>query len=186
MEGEPPVHQQHDRVAQVDVVERVGDQDHRLALVRELSEEQHQRFLQSRVEAARGLVEEQQARLGEQLGRDRHPLALPSGKVVDGSVAPLAELQGGEDLVDATGSFLRRRVRGQTQAGRVLEALADRELAVDDVFLGHVAEPGLQGLEAAVEVGVVDQDLPFARPGEPRTARRARSTCPHPRARSAP
>jgi len=113
VEGESSVHQQHDRVAQVDVVERVGDQDHRLALVGELSEEQHQRFLQPRVEAARGLVEEKQAGLGEQLGRDRHPLALPSGKVVDGGVAPLAELQGGEDLVDSTGSFLRRRVRGQ-------------------------------------------------------------------------
>jgi len=44
----------------------------------------------------------------------------------------------------------------------VLEALADRELAMDDVLLRHVAEPGLQGFEATVEVGVVDQDLAFA------------------------
>ena len=100
VEGELALDEQHHRVAEVDVVEGVGDEHDGLALVAQLAQQEHERLFQAGIEAAGRLVEQQQRRLRQQLGGDRDALALSAGEKVDGDVGALAELEGGEHVGD--------------------------------------------------------------------------------------
>ena len=140
VEGQASVDEQHHRVAEVDVVERVGDQHHRLALVAQLPQQEHERLLQAWIQAAGGLVEEEQGGLGEQLGGDGDALALAARQAVDGRLRAVGQLEGGHHLQHALAPLAGGGVGGQAQPRRVLQAARHRQLAVHDVVLGHVAD----------------------------------------------
>jgi DNA-binding beta-propeller fold protein YncE len=57
----------------------VRDHDDGAAVVRQLGHHLHHRLVEPGVEPGCRLLGEQQRRLGEQLERDAHPLALPAG-----------------------------------------------------------------------------------------------------------
>ena len=72
-------------------------------------------------------------------GRDRGALALAPGEPEDGDVAALAQFQRAEHGLAALGTLDGRAVGWQAKPGRVVETLPDRQLAVNDVVLRHVA-----------------------------------------------
>ena len=131
----------------------MSDHDDRAAPVGQLAQFLHDLLVQGRVEAGRGLVEEQQGRLGEQFQGDRDTLALPAGQRVDALLGPLGEIERVEDLRDPLAAFLARYVVGEPQRGGETQRPPDGELAVQDVVLRHeadaVAQFGVVGVQVA-------------------------------------
>jgi hypothetical protein len=145
----PPLgHEQH-VVALLDVGGRVRDHHDRAPGVGQAAQRVHHLLLEPRVEAAGRLVEEEQARVGQQLGRDRHALALPARQLEDVLVAVRRHLDVVEHAGDAGLDLAGRRVRRQPQLGAVGQRLVDAQAGVQDVVLRHVAE------HAAVRVEVL-------------------------------
>jgi len=93
----------------------------------------HQLRAARRVEAGGRLVEEEQGRLGEQLRRDRGPLALAAGQFADRDERTADQLKGPQHHVD-------RRAGHAAQRRGVAERAGERQREVNDVVLGDVAD----------------------------------------------
>ena len=104
------------------------------------AQQPHHARLEARVEAGRRLVEEQQARAAEQLGRHAGALALTAGERPDARVRMLVERQLVHHPLDARLDVAGRGVARQPQAGRVAERLAHGEARVHDLVLRDVAD----------------------------------------------
>ena len=91
---------QHQRVADVHVGDRVGGEHDRPALVREQPQQQHHPLVEARVEAGGGLVEEDDLRLAQQFAGDRHALALAAAERLDQLAALVGQAQQREHVAD--------------------------------------------------------------------------------------
>ena len=119
--------------------------------------------LEARVEAGRRLVEEQQARPAEQLGRDARPAC---------AARPTASRSGSRRARSSPSSSRTRcdrrldvgpaRVVRQPQPRGVAQRLAHGQLAVDDLVLGQVADVGEPGRDRLA----ADRDRPAGRVGD--------------------
>src|SRR5690606_23784645 len=107
------------------------------------------------VEPRGGLVEQEQVGPGEQLDGGTGPLALAAGQVANPHVGALGQVEvaqgGGDDPVDLVGAG----AGGEPQPGRVAQAAGQRQLPVDDVVLGHVADGRATAFAGAGRVPVV-------------------------------
>jgi hypothetical protein len=90
----------------------------------------------------RGLVEEEQARPGEQFDRDAGPLALPARQVAHPHVGTVGEVEVVQGLVDGSRDPGRVGARRQPQPGRVAQRTPQRQVPVDDVVLRDEAGSG--------------------------------------------
>jgi len=90
---------------------------------------------QGRVDAHGRLVEEEHLGLVHERAREREPAAHAAGELQRGRPLPSAQLDEVEDVLD------RRLVRVPQEAGEEAEVLADRQLRIDRLGLGHVADP---------------------------------------------
>ncbi len=78
--------------------------------------------------------------IGEQLGGDAGPLALPATQRADPDVGEIGEANRLDRLADGSVDLGRARRRGQPQPRRVPERALERQVEMDDVVLRHVAE----------------------------------------------
>ncbi len=151
---DPRLVHDHEPVAQLlRLVHVVGRQDERHAALLESVEAIPEQVARLRVEAGRRLVEEQQLGLVDERAGDRQAALHPARHVLDLVARPLRELGEVEQLVGAAGAF--RAAEAEVPAVDH-EVLADRELVVERVLLGHDAEarPDLR----TVPFGVQAQD----------------------------
>ena len=133
----------HDQpVAQAEALRRVRDDDHRPGLARQLAQQRHHPRLEPRVQSGRGLIEEQQARAAQDLGRETDALALTARQRADARVGVRLEPKllkrshhGSLDLLLAT-------VGRQPQARREAQRLAHAERGMHDLVLRQVADVG--------------------------------------------
>ena len=156
---------EHERVAHVDVGDRVGRQDDGATLVGEKPEQEHHPLVEPRVEARRRLVEEEDLRLDQELGRDRHALALPTAQRLH-ELSPLVlEVDERERAIDARLALLLRHVLAEADARLEPQRLLDAQVSVHDVVLGHEAHEGAVGAPALVEAHRVVGDVARDRSG---------------------
>ena len=160
IESEIPAPGEEDHlVAQQHVPCGMRDQQHRMALTGELAQEIHHPALAARVKARRDLIEEEEARLGEQLGAERDTSLLAAAEFADHPVPALRKVQYLQHFRYAPFALLRGRVSGQPQSGRVVQRLMDGQLHVNDVLLRNIPQLRAVNMEVGVEVVAVDQDL---------------------------
>ena len=118
-----------------------------------------------RIEPRGRLVEEQHLGVGEQLHRDRRPLALAARQRAHPDVGPGRQIQPGERLVD--GPLELRAGPGQAQAGGVQQRAAEGELSMDDVVLGDDADPAGAGQGVGGRAVGADAGRAAGRPAHP-------------------
>ena len=159
----------------IQVFEVVGDHDDRTAVLGQLLHAVHDVLFELHVQAGGGLVQEEHGRLGQQLKRDVDPFLLAPGqrrgRGVRGRLRAvlrgLVELELVEDLLDPDAALLVRGVTGESQLGRVAEGAARGQMGIDDILLGHQADPVPQFGVMRVEIAVVVQDRALGRGRHP-------------------
>ena len=103
-----------------DLVEQVGPSKHmrrtnHSAIVRrKATQDLHQRELRGRIQSGGRFVQEEHSRLVEQLSRDAHPFALPSGKLKDPLVTVFAETETLDRFIDQNARWVEGDARIQT------------------------------------------------------------------------
>jgi hypothetical protein len=83
----------------------------------------------------------------------------PPGQAGDRHVGAPGETELGDHLLHAAGAFLRGHVGWEAELGCVLEGSADRQLGMQDVVLGDVADAPAQFVVEAIEVPPVVEDV---------------------------
>ena len=102
-----------------------------------------------RIDAARGLVEEDDARLVNQGNRERELLSPPQRKAAHGDVGDLREAESREHLLGA----LTNLVAGQpVDAAVQADVLTGRQVLVEREALAHVPDAALHGLALRCQV----------------------------------
>ena len=152
----PTPRQEHDAIAQREVRDRVRREHDGRGSVGKLAQVADQLRARGRVEAGRRLVQEEDARFGEELDGDAGALALPAAQRADPDVGVLGQPDGvdrGMDRVVDLGCGCRRR---EPEPGRVAERVSKREVGVDDVVLGHVADHAAELPQVGVQVDAVE------------------------------
>ena len=149
-------------VADVDMGQGVGGEDNGAALVGQQAEQQHDLLVEPRVESRGRLVEEQDLGLAQQLGSDRHPLALPATQRLDDLVALVAQPDQRQRPVDAPLAQLGGCILAQPEPGLVAEGLGHGQVGVDDVILGNEAHLRGLALPAGAQVDPVVGDRAVA------------------------
>ena len=150
--------QQQHLVADVEVGQRVGDDEHDAAGVGELAQHRHHLAVQRGVQAGGRFVEDQQRRAGQEFECDRGAFALPAGELVDAGVGMLGHLELFEDLRDHLGAVLFGGVRREAQLGGIHQRLVDGQFAVYHVVLGNHADPGAQRRILGMDVVAFERD----------------------------
>jgi hypothetical protein len=92
-----------------------------------------------RVQAGRGLVEDEQLRRAEQRLRQRDAPAHPARERADALVRDVSEPDRAQHAADLLVALVARHPL--LQRGHVVDELEGREVAVEAGLLGHVAEP---------------------------------------------
>ena len=151
-------HQDQEPVADAQVGDAMRDHDDRPAVLGQPGHHLHHGLVQPGVQAGGGLVEEQQRRLCEQLERDVDALLLAAGQRRCACLGMLRERQLAQHLVDPAGSLGRARVPREPELGRVPQRAARGQLGVQDVVLGHQADPVAQLRVVGVQVAAVVED----------------------------
>src|SRR3954454_5991070 len=122
---DPPVEHVDDPAREVGMRRRVGDHDHRRALLIELAEHPHHLFAMSGVEVARRLIGQDQLGLTDQCASDRDALLLAAGQLSRTMLRAVRNPDLVEDSLDALLAFGRRVI--VIKQGK-LDILADGEL----------------------------------------------------------
>ncbi len=112
------------------------------------------------MQAARGLVEEEQARVGQQLDGNADALSLTAGKLRDALVGVLGQLDLGQGGIDAPTDLGAAHVGGQAQPARVRQRPSHRQRTVYDVFLRDIAAHAAREFEHLASVVTVESDNP--------------------------
>ena len=120
------------------LVHVVGRDDQRDAVALEAVEPVPEHVPRLRVEAGRGLVEQQDLGLIDQRARDREPAAHAAGERLDLGVRLVLELREGEQAGDAIADDVLRKPE---VAAVDEEVLANGQLAVEAVVLRNDADP---------------------------------------------
>ena len=137
------------------LVHVVGRQDERHAPLLEPVQPLPEQVARLRVEAGRGLVEEQDRGLVDQRAGDRQPPLHAARQRLDLVVRPLGQLGELEQLVAAARGL---RPRHAEVAAVDHEVVVDRELRVQRVLLGHDAQPAADPRAVGVRVEVEDPE----------------------------
>src|SRR5712692_2481268 len=77
------VHREHAREVRHHAREIVRGDEDRAAVAREIAEKRHELLLRRRIDARRGLIEQQQLGIGREGTREKDALTLPSGQRLD-------------------------------------------------------------------------------------------------------
>ena len=135
---EPAARDERDLVARLGLVEVLGRDQQRPALVAQAMELIPDPAAQERIDARRRLVEEQQRRIVDeragQLEPSLHPARQPAG-------APAADVPQVDQLEDLAGPPPARAPQHPEQRRDEIDVLADRQVRVQGERLGHVADP---------------------------------------------
>jgi hypothetical protein len=131
-------------------VERVGGADDGDAAAGETAEHLHESGLHAGVEAAGGLIQQEQTRLEEQLDCDADALALAAGEDADFFVLVLEEAHGFHGPTDAGPALIVGQVRQADEGGEV-EVFKHRQVGVDDVILRDDADFGAVVVEVVLD-----------------------------------
>src|SRR5580658_3791472 len=115
--------------------------------------------LKTGIEPRRRLVEEESSGPVQKLDSDRYALALTPGQTFHTDITAVSQSQLIGDFGDARRPLPARRVRGKSQLGGVVQCLADGQLIVHDVELGHVADL----TQAVADAFPADDDVAAAR-----------------------
>ncbi len=162
LEGAESLPQADEPVAQAEPGRGVGDADDRPPLVGQGAEEVHHVGLGAGIETRRGFVEEDQARIPEQLDREPDPLPLSAGEPPDrhgGAVAEPDAIQSRRDEPTA------RLAPGQPlERCRVAERGARRQRLVDDDVLRQIGDPPLAAQAGGRGGDAVEQQAPAREP----------------------
>ena len=157
LEAEPAARTHEDHtVAEVDALRGVRDHDDGATTAGERGEFLHEALLDTGVETARGLVQEEKARVGEHLDGDGCAFALPARERADVLVGERGELELLEDVVAAPLTLLRGGIGRHTQIGGVAQHVDEAQVVVDDILLRHIADTVLEDAVVAVEIHAVD------------------------------
>jgi hypothetical protein len=115
-------------------------------------------------ETGRRLVEKEQDRIGDELHRDVHALALSARehlllRFADLEIANLLEAELRQCRVDPAIDLLFRIVGGQSETRRVTHRFEHGELRVHDVVLGDVSNRSAERVVDEIEILAVDPNL---------------------------
>ena len=150
--------QKGDAVAEVHVGHVVRDHQHGAVFVAELAAQLHHAAVQIGRKAACRLVQHKQARAGQQLHRNGDALFLPAGKARDHRFFASLQVDGGNGVRHGRAQLAAGGVVRDAQARRAQQALLHGEVLVQDVFLRHIANDGVEGVAVAVGVDAVKTD----------------------------
>ena len=144
-------------IALADVRGGVRHEDNRVSSVGQMAQREHHLLLQTGVQPGGGFIEEEQARLGEQLDGDTDSFALSSTETAD-CLAPLPDhLHLLQHEIDSLLDLRCRRIGREPELGGVAKDLLDTQLPVDDVILWDVSDRRAVEVEVAVEVVSIDE-----------------------------
>ena len=154
-------------VTLVDGRRLVGREDDRDPPLGESAQQVHDLRRGRWVKTRGGFIQEEGARLGEQLDRNAGPLTLTARQHPDRNVTPIGQVQVGYRFVDNSVGLVGRCARRQAESCRVLERAPQRHLDVDDVVLRDVADTGA-GPGTGIDPNAVVHDLAGGRRPRPR------------------
>ncbi len=159
--------EEQDPVDETQALSCMRDHDNDAPSISELAQNRHDLMFVAGIEPRRGLVEEQQRRLGEKLDRETRPLPLTARKLVDPQICTLSQSQLVDDMVDPGCATNLSEVRRQAQRSRRLELLADRQLGMNEIVLWHVADSRTELVISGIKVPPCKPDPTFRRRAEP-------------------
>ena len=146
-------HEHEQPIADVEVRDAVRDHDNRPPVAGEAGHHLHHRHVQARVQTGRGLVQEQQRRLRQQLKGDVDALLLAAGKRRRTRIGVRRQRQLAEHLIDPSRPLGRAGVAREPEFGRIPQRTVRGQLRMQDVLLGHQADPvpqfGVVGVKIA-------------------------------------
>lgn len=144
-------------MAQSETLDAVRHDHHHAPAVGEPSRLLRHGLLVARIEPRRGLVEEQERRIGQQFHSHARSFALSAGQAIDGNVGPLRQSQLADHLVDPSLALVPAHVGREAQLGRKPKRPAHRELGMEDVVLRDVADALPELIRGFIEVQAVHQ-----------------------------
>ena len=144
-----PLVEEGDAVAPLGLVQVVGGDDEGDALGGEVVDDRPEAAAGDGIDAARGLVEEDQARVVEQRAGEGQPLLPAAGERPGDEVLLAAEVRHADGPVEALG--LRRPAQA-VDPGEEVEVLPHGQLVVEAEALGHVADAAAHPLGVAGDV----------------------------------
>ena len=166
-EAHPPSSRhEHDAVALRQVLDRVRGEHDRRRLVGEPAQAGDQLRARDRVQPGRRLVEEEDVRIGEQLGGDAGPLALAAAQRADSDLGLIGQVHGLEGVTDRAVDLGRAGRRREPQLRGVAERASERQIGVDDVVLRDVAEHAAERPHVGVQVHAIEAHRPRRRRGD--------------------
>ena len=102
-------HHEHDAIARLEVLDRVGREHDRCGLVGEPAQSCDQLCARDRIEPGRRLIQEEDVRIGEQLDGDAGALALPAAQRADPDVGLPGQPDGVDRAADRVVDLAARR-----------------------------------------------------------------------------
>ena len=138
----------------------MGGEHDRRRPVGELAQAGDQLGAGDRVEARGRLVEEEDVGIGEQLDGDAGAFALAAAQRADPDVGLIGQPDGVEGVTDGVVDLARACRRREPQPGGVAERATERQVGVDDVVLGDVAEHAAECPQVGVHVDAVEAHRP--------------------------
>ena len=141
-----------------------GADDGLAGRLREIAQQLNQRGGVVGGKPARGFVQKQDHRIGDQLHRDVHAFSLPARqdfplRPADLEVRHALETELGERRRNPPFDLGFRVVGGQPELRAVAHGLVDRELRMHDIVLRHVADRAAQRIVDRIDVLAVDPHL---------------------------
>ena len=156
--GGPVVLAQHEDAFDqpLELIELVGGEDDRLAGPVELVEQLDQPLLRARVEAVRGLVQEQDLGVDRKDGGEGDLLLLAAAQIVGRAFGERTEAQHGQGVVDPLEDLLAGQVEVQRPEGDLVAHAGAEELRVRALKDDADAAPEGLGRRLVVQGAVVD------------------------------
>src|SRR5947209_4129415 len=137
------------------------DQDNSPALVGQFTQQEHHLTIQPGIQARRRLVQEENARIGQQFQRYRDALPLTARELADQQITPRLHLYIVEHLFDTLLDLLLGKVIRQAHLRRIIEGMFDGDVTVDDILLWYIAKLCTEGCQVLIVVLPVVEDDPI-------------------------
>src|SRR5450432_2728657 len=153
--------QKTDKVADIDIVCGMSDQNDSAPPISEVSKQHHHFAIQARIQARCRLIQEENARICQQFKSNGDAFAFSTGEATHPGFALLGHLHICKHLVNAPADLLVREISGQAQASSIVQRPLDGKITVHNVVLWNIAKLVTKGGLRMIVINLVIKNRSF-------------------------
>ena len=149
-------------MADIDVLQSVGDADDRLLIGSQPGKELHHFLVGPCVKTAGYFIQEQDCGIGDEFHGQTDTLELSTAQrrwCINGAVSLVAQPHLSKHPLDVAVDFPGRGVPRQAQARGILESPLQEDSAVYDVLLRNIANGAAKRIECPIKIGAIIEHL---------------------------